>query len=100
MSYLEIVQRALKNHRSVNSASKAWGVPQSTLDAYVKGKRLPDYLTARILAKDAGVTGDEMLDALAEEEGKRRSKLEKISASFKSFFRRANVELVRLPATA
>ena len=72
MSYLEIVQRALKG-RSVNAAAKLWGVPQSTLDKYARGTRLPDYLTAKIIASEAGITAGEMLDTLAEEEAKRKS---------------------------
>jgi hypothetical protein len=78
MSYLEIVQRALKG-RSVNAAAKLWGVPQSTLDKYARGVRLPDYLTAKIIATEAGITAGEMLDTLAAEEAKRRLEIEQRS---------------------
>lgn len=99
MSYLEIVKRALKE-RTVNAAAKQWGVPQSTLDKYAKGTRLPDYLTAKIMADEAGISGQEMFEALAEEEAKRRGKTDKLSASFNWLLRVANVSWVRVPATA
>lgn len=99
MSYLEIVQRALKGG-SVNAAAKRWGVPQPTLDKYAKAMRLPDYLTAKKIAIDAGVSAEEMLDALAEEEVKMKARKEKISKSFNWLLRVANVALVRVPATA
>lgn len=72
MSYLEIVKRAL-NGRSVNAAAKQWGIPQPTLDRYVKG-RLPNYRTALKMAHEAGISGDEMLQTLAEEETKKTNK--------------------------
>ncbi|MDP3671714.1 MAG: helix-turn-helix domain-containing protein [Telluria sp.] len=99
MSYLEMVTKALKN-RSVNSLAKEWGVKQKTLDRYVKGETLPDYATAKIMAKEAGISAAEMLDTLAEEEVKRRSKLEKISASFRTLLRAANAYWTRVPAAA
>lgn len=99
MSYLELVQKALKG-RSVNAAAKAWQVPQKTLDTYAKGKRLPGYELALIMAKEAGISGTEMLETLAEEEVKRRSKIEKISTSFNSLLRAANAYWIRLPVAA
>lgn len=99
MSYLEMVMRALKG-RSVNAAAKQWGIPQSTLDKYVKGTRLPDYLTAKIIAEEAGVSGSEMLDTLAAEEAKRKTKSDKLSAGFKWLLRAANAAGVRVPAVA
>lgn len=89
MSYLEIMKKAL-NGRSVNAAAKAWGINQMTLNRYAKGERLPDYTAAKIIADEAGVSTGEMLETLAEEEGKRRSKLAKISASFNALLRVAN----------
>lgn len=99
MSYLEIVKLALKG-RSVLQASKDWGVPQPTLRKYANGELLPNYMTAKILAKEAGISGEEMLNTLAEEDGKRRSKLEKISTSFEMLLRAANAYWIRLPAVA
>lgn len=61
MEYAELFQKALKG-RTVNQAAKDWGIPQSTLDAYSKGKRVPDYQAAMILASEAGITpGDVMM---------------------------------------
>lgn len=99
MSYLEIVKRALKE-RTVNAAAKQWGVPQSTLDKYAKGTRLPDYLTAKIIADEAGISGQEMFEALAAEEAKMKRKKEKISKSFNWLLRVANVGCMRVAATA
>lgn len=99
MSYLELVKQALKG-RSILQASKDWGMPQPTLRKYANGERLPDYMTAKIIAQEAGIDGAEMLDALAEEEGKRRSKLAKVSASFNALLRVANAYWIRLPAAA
>lgn len=72
MSYLEIVKKALKG-RTVNAAAKQWGLPQPTLFKYANGTRLPDYLTAQIIAAEAGITAGEMLDTLAAEEARRKS---------------------------
>lgn len=99
MSYLEIVKLALKG-RSVLAASKEWGVPQPTLRKYANGQLLPNYMTAKIIAQEAGISAAEMLETLAEEEEKRRSKIDKISASFKSLLRAANAYWIRLPVAA
>jgi hypothetical protein len=99
MSYLEILKRALKE-RSVNQAAKDWQMQQVTLNRYVSGQRLPDYLTAKIIAEEAGISGAEMLDALAAEEKKMKSKKEKISKSFNWLLRVANVGCMRVAATA
>lgn len=99
MSYLEIIQRALKG-RSVYAAAKQWGIPQKTLDNYANGKRIPDPITAKIIKEEAGITADEMMETLAIEEAKRRSKLEKISRGFKALLRAANACRVRIPQVA
>ncbi len=99
MSYLEIVKRALKE-RSVNQAAKDWGLQQVTLNRYVNGQRMPDYLTAKIMASEAGISGEEMLNVLAAEEKKLKAKKSKISKSFDSLLRAANVVWARVPVTA
>ncbi len=99
MSYLEIVKRALKE-RSVNQAAKDWQMQQVTLNRYVSGQRLPDYLTAKIMAEEAGISGQEMFDALAAEEVKMKTRKEKISKSFNWLLRAANVGYMRVVATA
>lgn len=65
MNYEELIAKALKG-RSVNSMAKAWGVPQPTLDTYVKGKAIPDFDTALKMVREAGVTETEAWEALAE----------------------------------
>jgi len=96
MSYLEIIQRALKG-RSVYAAAKQWGIPQKTLDNYANGKRVPGYRVALLLAEEAGVTEAEAMRSLAEQE---RKITEKISEGFKALLRAANVGWTRVPATA
>ena len=54
MEYAELIARALKG-RSVNSMAKQWGIPQPTLDSYVKGKSMPDFWTAWKIAQEADV---------------------------------------------
>src|SRR5438445_551515 len=97
MSYQEIIKRALHG-RSVNAAAKQWGIPQSTLDKYAKGDRLPDHLTAKIIMKEAGISAEEMMDTLAEEEEKRRSKTVNITKSFKALLHNAKRYWTRVPA--
>lgn len=89
MSYMEIIKRALKN-RSVNAASKEWGVPQRTLNDYAKGKTVPDPITTDIMMKEAGVSAEEMHNALVELERQRRATLDKIAKSFKFLLRAAS----------
>jgi hypothetical protein len=72
MDYAEVIAKALKG-RSVNSVAKAWNVAQPTLDRYVKGKHLPDYITARRIAFEAGISDGDMLKILSVEEAKRNA---------------------------
>ena len=99
MSYLELIQRALKG-RSVYAAAKQWGIPQKTLDNYANGKRLPGYSLAKLLAAEAGISAGEALITLAEEEERMKAKTEKISTSFEMLLRAANACWVRFPAVA
>ena len=73
MDYMEAIEKALKG-RSVNATAKAWGIPQTTLDRYVKLKQLPDYVTARKIAFEAGISDGDMLKILSVEEAKRNAK--------------------------
>lgn len=97
MSYLEIVKLALKE-RSINRCAKEWGMEQVTLNRYATGKRLPDYLTAKKIAEEAGISGDEMLKILAEEEANRKGKKTKISTSFDWLLRSAKLGYMRVTA--
>ena len=99
MSYLEMISRALKE-RSVNSLAKAWGVKQKTLDRYVKGETLPDYATALIMAKEAGISAGEAMELLAAEATKRKTKIEIVSTGFKWLLRAANAAGIKVPAVA
>lgn len=94
MSYAEIIRKALQG-RSVNQAAKDWHMQQVTLNNYVKG-RLPDYATAKKMADEAGIGYGEMLEALAAEELKKRSLMEKISTSFNALLSGANPRGIRL----
>ena len=89
MSYLELIQRALKG-RSVNSVAKAWGIPQKNLDRYSKG-RMPTFEAALKLAEESGMDAKEVLKILAEEERKSKKATDILSQSFNSLLRVANV---------
>ena len=82
MSYQELIAKALHG-RSVNSAAKHFGVPQKTFESYVKAKTLPDYATAFMLAKEAGMDPRDVFMTLAQEEAKRKG-LEIFSEGFKT----------------
>ena len=82
MSYQELIARAMKG-RSVNALAKALHVPQPTMRNYCNGDRLPDYVTAAALAKEAGVEMGEMFIALVEEEAKKKGLTAKIAEGFK-----------------
>jgi hypothetical protein len=82
MDYRELIVRAL-NGRSVNGAAKAWGVPQKTLENYVKGKTLPNYSTAGILAREAGIGLAEVMTILMDEEHRRKPMKDMVTAGFR-----------------
>lgn len=82
MNYQELIAKALKG-RSVNGAAKAWGVPQKTLENYVKGKTLPTYSTAGILAREAGIGLAEVMTILIDEEHRRKPMKEMVVAGFR-----------------
>lgn len=71
MNYARLIAKAL-NGRSVNKAAQDWGMPQKTLDRYAKGERMPDYQTALIIAKEAGVDPGEVMRICAAEEAKKK----------------------------
>lgn len=87
MSYRELMERALHG-RSVNQAAKDMAMQQVTLNRYVNGDRLPDYATAFLLAKEAGVDPREMFLALVEEDARKKGILEKISEGFNALLAR------------
>lgn len=81
MNYEELIAKAL-NGRSVNSVSKMWGLPQKTLDRYVKGESMPDFDTAWKIATDAGVDPGEAFKTLAAEQRMHKSKQFKLQSGF------------------
>ncbi|MBW9331901.1 hypothetical protein FEE59_00065 [Herbaspirillum sp. RU 5E] len=96
MTYEELIAKALKK-RSVNSLAKEWGIPQKTLDNYVKGTRTPDFHTAMILVQESGCSAEKVLKVLAEHEASRRltkrdltAIADKLSPSFDALLRMAN----------
>lgn len=99
MSYLELIERALKG-RSVYAAAKQWSIPQKTLDNYANGKRLPGYRIAKLLANEAGIEDGEAFRMLAEEEEKMKAKPDKMSVSFEWLLRTANAYGIRIPRVA
>lgn len=56
---------------------------QSRMDRYARGESLPDYTTAYLLAKEAGVDAATMFLALVEEEAKKKGLTAKIAEGFK-----------------
>lgn len=71
MTYDELIAKALQG-RSVNAAAQAWGVPQTSLNTYARGKRMPDYQTALVIAQEAGVDPGDVMRICAAEEAKRK----------------------------
>lgn len=97
MSYKELIERALHG-RSVNQAARDMAIQQVTLNRYVRGERLPDYATAFLLAKEAGVDPRDMFMALVEEEAKKKGILDKISEGFNWLVSLAKPRRSLLPA--
>jgi hypothetical protein len=73
MNYDEFFEKALAG-RSVNQASKDWGIPQVTLNKWKHKKGLPDYDIAVLMAMDAGVTAAEAMKVLARETAIRKQR--------------------------
>jgi hypothetical protein len=73
MTYDELIVKALDG-RSVNAAAHAWGVPQTSLNTYRRGKRMPDYRTALIIAREAGVDPGDVMRICAAEEAKLKAR--------------------------
>ena len=81
MNYDEMIEKALDG-KSVNAMSKAWGVPQVTLNRYVRGERLPDYDTALKIAKAAGLEPGLAFEVLAEEERQKKARQFRLQRGF------------------
>jgi len=81
VNYTEIMQKALKG-RAVNAAAKEMGLPQASLDRWVKGKNIPDYSSAAIIAAEARVSLGEMMAVLVKEDQRRKGLKEIIATGF------------------
>lgn len=64
MTYEELIEKALAGS-SVNAKAKQLGIPQKSMDHYVKARSLPDCDIAIVLAKAAGVSIEEAVMAIA-----------------------------------
>jgi transcriptional regulator with XRE-family HTH domain len=71
MTYEELIKKVL-NGKSVNARAKELGMPQKTLDNYVRGKSAPGCGVTMMLAEVAGVPLAEAVAAVAEQEKKAR----------------------------
>ncbi len=81
MRYEEFITKALHG-RSVNKAAQEMGIDQSKLNKYKLGHNLPGFMTAMILAREAGVSAEEAMRTLAEEEARRKGILEQAKQLF------------------
>lgn len=90
MEYAELIDKA-KHGRSVNVMAKELGIPHTTLNGYARGDRMPDYTTALILAREAGVNALEALKAIAFEDARRKGMLDTAKKVFRSLLRATNL---------
>jgi hypothetical protein len=67
MEYAELIDRVLQG-RTVNATAKAIGVPQPSLDKYVKGLTIPDCDNGYKMVLAAGVDVTEGFQTLANAE--------------------------------
>lgn len=81
MEYDELIAKARKG-RSVNSLAKIWGVPQPTLNVWVKGEGVPPYDIAAKMVADAGVDPGEAFLALARAAQANKAKKFKLQMGF------------------
>ena len=84
MNYEKFMQLALQG-RTVNATAKAIGIPQPSLDRYVKGERIPGAQAILVLADAAGVSPEVALKACALHEA-----LQRPQASFVKKFLTSN----------
>jgi hypothetical protein len=106
MTYEKLIEMVLKG-RSVNATAKALNMPQKTFESYVKMSHFPNCSRTILLAKEAGVDIETAVKAVSKKELEVKTKsvqlklaLDKLSVSFKTLLRGANVGGKRDPATA
>ena len=104
MTYDEFMKKVLDG-KSVNARSKELGIPQKTLDNYTRGRSAPGCAMTITLAKVAGISLEEAVTAVAEQELKVRplhspSFLRPAMASVLGFIVSVNLFLTPSPAQA
>lgn len=71
MTYEELIAKVL-NGKSINARAKELGMPQKTLDNYVRGRSAPGCGVTMMFAEIAGVSLQDAVAAVAEQEKKAR----------------------------
>jgi len=106
MTYEKLIEMVLKG-RSVNATAKALDMPQKTFESYVKQTHFPNCSRTILLAKEAGVDIETAVKAVSKRELEIKTKshhvkaaLDKLSLSFNSLLRAANVSWARIQRTA
>lgn len=104
MTYEELITKVLDG-KSVNSRAKELGLPQKSMDHYVKARSLPDCDVAIVLAKAAGVSIEEAVLAIAAKKAELRpervhSFLRPAMASVLAFIVSVNLFLTPTPSQA
>jgi hypothetical protein len=74
MDYRVFMEKVLAG-RSVNATAKALGIPQKTLEGYVKERSFPGCAMTIKLAEAAGISVQEAVDAVAKRESQVRPRL-------------------------
>jgi hypothetical protein len=97
MNYENLIAKAIKG-RSINGLAKAWGLPQKTLENYVKGKTLPSYTALSIFAEEAGISTTQAVQIMIDEERRRKEMKDVFSAGFRLLTNAANRLLMRISA--
>jgi hypothetical protein len=74
MTYQELMEKVLAG-KSVNARSKELGIPQKTLEGYVKERSYPGCAMTVKLAVTAGIPINEAVEAVAKQESQVRPRL-------------------------
>ena len=81
MNYEELIEKTLRG-RSVRKTAEVWGVPQATLDKYMRGVRTPDVHTILKIIDESGVPATEVLEVIAAHERNHSAKNFKLQMGF------------------
>lgn len=81
MNYDELIEKTLRG-RSVRKTAEVWGVPQATLDKYMRGVRTPDVHTILKIIDESGVPATEVLEVIAAHERNQSVKNFKLQMGF------------------